>query len=111
MDLDSKRTTTTQLSQDKMIKEDSLEELTFSYVFDCLQQRDEKWFFLGFTLSPAYAEFHKSKPGELSSLQHYFDVEVLKAILVFIVYQQTEPVIKWTVKAEMEAYLNQYGGK
>ena len=96
------------LYSDPMIKKNSVEELTFSYVFDCLQADTSTGRFLGFTLSPSYAEMYKSKPDELFSLRHYFGVEVLKAIVVYVVYQQTESVVKWTVKEEMEAYLNLY---
>lgn len=95
---------------EKTIKENSVKELTFSYLFDCLHADHSKDRFLGFTLSSAYVELYKSKPDELSGLRHYFDIKVLKAIVVYVVYQQTESVIKWTAKDEMEAYLDFYRG-
>ncbi len=92
-----------------MTSENSVEELTFSYVFDCLHESADGRRFLGFTLSPEYSEVIRSKADGLAKLRNCFDAEVLKAIPVYRVPRQKEPVIKWTDEAEMQSYLKLHG--
>jgi|GEM_PF-5604810 len=88
---------------------DSVNEITFSLVFDCLNQFTSQNNFLGFTLNPEYVAVHKSKSNELSQLQNYFSDDILKAILVYRVDDQIEPVIKWSDRNKMEEYLRSKG--
>lgn len=93
------------LQTDKMKEGDSVKEITFSLVFDCLSQFTAQNNFLGFTLNSEYVAVHKSKSNELSQLQNYFSDDILKAILVYRIDDQIEPVIKWTNREAMERYL------
>lgn len=90
-------------------KEDSSRELTFSYAFDCLTESTARDGFLGFTLSLEYVPVHKSRSDELSFLQNYFPLEVLQAVIVWCVEQQSERVIRWTDREEMQDYLRLHG--
>lgn len=96
----------------RISREDPAQELTFSYAFDCLSESAGTGGnqFLGFTLSTDYAAVHQSRSEELSKLRYYFSLEVLKAVLVYRVNEQIDPVVKWTDRNEMEIYLKQNGG-
>ncbi|HRH42453.1 MAG TPA: hypothetical protein PKY82_12570 [Pyrinomonadaceae bacterium] len=52
---------------------------------------------------------HKSRSEELSKLLDYFPTEVLRAVVVWSVQQQGEPVIRWTDREAMDAYLKANG--
>ena len=73
----------------RMKKENSVDELTFSYLFDCLQEAKSERRFLGFTLSFEYVPVHKSRSEELAKLQYYFPMEVLQAVVVWSVWFST----------------------
>lgn len=90
-------------------KEISALELTFSYAYDCLRESIALQQFLGFTLSLEYVPVHKSRSEELSKLLDYFPTEVLRAVVVWSVQQQGEPVIRWTDREAMDAYLKANG--
>ena len=90
---------------DRLERENSTRELTFAYALECLQESTNLQQFLGFTLSRDYAPVHKARSEELSKLQEYFPLEVLKAVAVWAVNGQTEKVIKWTDRDAMDAYL------
>lgn len=92
-------------SKNKVKKNSSSVELTFSYVFDCLKACPSSDSFLGFTMSRKYHERHKNDFTQLLELRFYFDIKILQAMLIYIVPRQSEPVIKWTDKLAMESYL------
>lgn len=94
-----------------MKKEHSPVELTFLYAFECLKEVAGENQFLGFTLSRDYVPVHKSRSEELSKLRFFYPMEMLDAVAVWSVEQQIEPVIRWTDREEMDAYLKSKGVK